>query len=420
MNQKNVEAAYQLACERYAELGVNAESAMKKLLRIPISMHCWQGDDIRGFENVDDDLTGEVGATGIYPGRARTPEELRGDISYALALIPGTHRLNVHACYAELKKGEKVGRDELEPRHFKGWIDWAKEFGLGLDFNPTIFSHPMVDGFSLASRNKKVRDFWIRHTICTRRIAAAIGKALGSPCVNNIWIPDGMKDTPVDRATPRKILEESLDKCIAEKFNPKYMLDSVESKLFGIGTESYTVGSHEFYMGYAVKNQILLTLDAGHFHPTEVISDKLSACIRFVPGILLHVSRGVRWDSDHVVVLDDELRAIAQELVRLNEFKRIHIGLDYFDASINRVSAWVVGMRAMQKALLLALLEPNKLFMDAEKKKDYTKRMALLEAQKTMPFGAIWDKLCMDEDVPLDGEFIADVKKYEENVQSKR
>ena len=420
MSKKSVEAAYKLACERYAELGVDAEAALKKLVKIPISLHCWQGDDVRGFENPDGDLTGGIQTTGNYPGRARTPQELRGDLDFVFSLIGGSHRVNVHACYAEFEKGKKVDRDALQPEHFKGWIDWAKKNGLGMDFNPTLFSHPMFDGFSLASRKKNIRDFWIRHTIATRRIAAAIGKALGSPCVNNVWIPDGFKDIPADRATPRKILNDSLDICFEEQFSPKHMLDAIESKLFGIGAESYTVGSHEFYMGYAVKNQKVLTLDAGHYHPTETISDKLSACLLFVPEILLHVSRGVRWDSDHVVIVNDDLLAIAQELVRLDQFKRVHIGLDYFDASINRIAAWVIGVRAMQKALLFAMLEPIKLMTDAEKSEDYASRLAWTETAKTMPFGAIWDKFCEDEDVPLDTAWLQEVKTYEANVLSKR
>ena len=420
MSKKSVEAAYKLACERYAELGVDAEAALKKLVKIPISLHCWQGDDVRGFENPDGDLTGGIQTTGNYPGRARTPQELRGDLDFVSSLIGGPHRVNVHACYAEFEKGKKVDRDALQPEHFKGWIDWAKKNGLGMDFNPTLFSHPMFDGFSLASRKKKIRDFWIRHTIATRRIAAAIGKALGSPCVNNVWIPDGFKDIPADRATPRKILNDSLDICFEEQFSPKHMLDAIESKLFGIGAESYTVGSHEFYMGYAVKNQKVLTLDAGHYHPTETISDKLSASLLFVPEILLHVRRGVRWDSDHVVIVNDDLLAIAQELVRLDQFKRVHIGLDYFDASINRIAAWVIGVRAMQKALLFAMLEPIKLMTDAEKSEDYASRLAWTETAKTMPFGAIWDKFCGDEDVPLDTAWLQEVKTYEANVLSKR
>jgi L-rhamnose isomerase len=420
MSKKNIEAVYKLACERYDELGVDAGAALKKLAKIPVSLQCWQGDDVRGFENADGDLTGGIAATGNYPGRARTADELRGDLSFALSLIGGSHRVNVHAFYAEFEKGKKVDRDELQPEHFKNWIAWAKKCGLGMDFNPTLFSHPKFDGFSLSSRDKKNRAFWIRHTIATRRIAAAIGKALGSPSVNNVWIPDGYKDIPADRATPRKILNEALDEVFAEALNPKHMLAAVESKLFGIGAESYTVGSHEFYMGYAVKNRKLLTLDAGHFHPTEVISDKLSSVLLFVPELLLHVSRGVRWDSDHVVIVSDELIAIAEELVRLDQFKRVHIGLDYFDASINRIAAWVIGVRAMQKALLYAMLEPQKLMADAEKGGDFTSRLAWMETAKSLPFGAVWDKFCADEDVPLDTEWLGEVKAYETNVLAKR
>ena len=420
MSKKNIEAAYTLACERYAELGIDVEAALKKLLKIPVSLHCWQGDDVRGFENPDGDLTGGIQATGNYPGRARNPQELRGDIEFVLSMVGGSHRVNVHACYAEFEKGKKVDRDELQPEHMKNWISWAKKNRLGMDFNPTLFSHPMFNGFSLSSRDKKTRNFWIKHTIATRRIAAAIGKALGSPCVNNVWIPDSYKDIPADRETPRQILNDSLDACFAEKLDPKYMLDAVESKLFGIGGESYTVGSHEFYMGYAVKNQKVLTLDAGHFHPTETISDKLSSCLLFVPEILLHVSRGVRWDSDHVVTLTDDLQAIAQEIVWNDYLERVHIGLDYFDASINRVAAWVIGSRNMLKALLYALLEPLKLMQGAEVSGDLTSRLAWTETAKTMPFGAIWDAFCACEDVPLDTEWLKEVKAYEANVLAKR
>ncbi len=420
MSKKTVETSYKLACERYAELGVSAEAAIKKLAKIPISLQCWQGDDVRGFENADGELTGGIAATGNYPGRARNADELRADLDFALSLLGGNNRVNVHAFYAEFPQGKKVDRDELQPEHFKNWISWAKARGLGMDFNPTIFSHPLFNGFSLSSRSKKIRNFWIRHTIATRRIAAVMGKKLGSPCINNVWIPDGFKDTPADRATPRSILNDSLDEIFAEQFDHKHMLDAVECKLFGIGAESYTVGSHEFYLGYAVKNQILLTLDAGHFHPTEVISDKLSAVMPFVPGLLLHVSRGVRWDSDHVVTLGDELIAIAEELARLDQFKRVHIGLDYFDASINRIAAWVIGVRAMQKALLYALLQPTAILQKAEKRQDYTARLAWLEAAKALPFSAVWDMYCTKQDVPLETEWLKEVKIHEENVLSKR
>ena len=418
----NVSAAYKLASERYAEIGVDTAKALKKLGNYPISLQCWQGDDVRGFENPDGDLTGGIQTTGNYPGRARTPEELRGDIDFVLqGMIAGKHRVNVHACYSEFASGKKVERNELQPEHFKNWITWAKKNGYGMDFNPTFFSHPMMkDGFTVASRDKKVRKFWIQHEIQTRRIAAAIGKALGTACVNNFWIPDGLKDVPADRETPRLILKEALDECFAEKLDPKYMLDAVESKLFGIGAESYTVGSSEFYLGYAVQNQKLITFDAGHFHPTETISDKLSAAMPFVPGILLHVSRGVRWDSDHVVTITDDLIAIAQEIVRLGRSKDIHIGLDYFDASINRIAAWVVGMRSMQKALLFALLEPRKQMVDAEKTADFTSRMAWTEAAKSLPWQAVWDYYCEENDIPLDTQWLAEVKAYEKNVLAKR
>lgn len=419
---ENIGKAYQLARERYAEVGVDTEAALEKIRRIPISLQCWQGDDVRGFEHLGEDsgLTGGIQVTGDYPGRARTPQELRADIAYALSLAPGRHRVNVHACYAEFGPGARVDRDALEPEHFKNWIAWAKEKGLGMDFNPTFFSHPKFDGFTLASRDAETRAFWIRHAAATRRIAAAIGRELGSPCVNNVWIPDGFKDLPADRAAPRAILRESLDACFAEKMDPAEMLDAVESKLFGIGAESYTVGSHEFYMGYAVANKILLTLDSGHFHPTETISDKLSACLPFLPGILLHVSRGVRWDSDHVVIVNDDLTAIAQELVRLDAFDRIHIGLDYFDASINRIAAWAVGLRAMQRALLAALLEPAGLMADAERRGDYTARMIWTEAAKGLPSGAVWDFLCEREGIPPDTALRDEVKGYEDRVLSKR
>ena len=418
--KKTVDTAFALAKERYAELGVDVDAALKKLLKFPISLQCWQGDDVRGFENPDGDLTGGIQTTGNYPGKARTPEELRGDIEFALARIGGKHRVNVHACYAEFD-GKRVDRNAIGPEHFKNWIAWAKKNKLGMDFNPTFFSHPMMkNGFTVASYDKKVRKFWIEHCQATRRIAAAMGKALGSPSVNNFWIPDGLKDVPADRETPRLILKDALDECFAEKLNPKYELDAVESKLFGIGAESYTVGSNEFYLSYAVANQKLITFDAGHYHPTETISDKLSAAMPFVPGILLHVSRGVRWDSDHVVIITDDLIAIAQEIVRLKRWNDVHIGLDYFDASINRTCAWITGMRAMQKALLFALLEPRKQLVQAEKTFDYTTRMALQEAAKSLPWAAVWDKFCQDQNVPLDTEWIADVKQYEKDVLSKR
>jgi L-rhamnose isomerase len=365
-------------------------------------------------------LGGGIAATGNYPGKARNADELRRDLDEAYSLIPGTHRLNLHAIYAETG-GKKVGRNELQPAHFASWVDWAKGNGHGIDFNPTCFSHPLADsGFTLASYDEGVRSFWIEHCIACRQIGAHFGRELGSPCVTNIWIPDGFKDTPADRQTPRLLLKDSLDKILAEEIDLKYNLDSVESKLFGLGVESYTVGSHEFYLGYAVAKRILLCLDSGHFHPTEVISDKLSAVLAFLDEILLHVSRGVRWDSDHVITLSDELQAIAQEIVRGGYLNRVHIGLDYFDASINRVAAWVIGARAMQRALLLALLEPLERLREMEVAGDYTGRLALFEELKGLPSGAVWDYFCSQQDVPVGLAFMDEIRKYERQVLANR
>ena len=411
---------YSLARERYAELGVDADLAMERLSRIAISMHCWQGDDVAGFENAGTDLSGGIAVTGSYPGRARTPDELRSDIDQAMALIPGTHRLNLHASYAETG-GQRIERNELEPRHFQSWIDWAREHDRGIDFNPTCFSHrKSEDGFTLSHADHGIRQFWIEHCIGSRRIGAAIGEALESPCVTNIWIPDGYKDIPVDRRAPRERLAESLDAVFAETLPASHNLDSVECKLFGLGSESYVVGSHEFYLGYAIANKKLLCLDAGHFHPTEVISDKVSAVLLWLDKILLHVSRGVRWDSDHVVILSDALRAIAEEIVRGDYLDRVRIGLDFFDASINRVAAWIIGTRCMIKALLLALLEPIETLRAREAESDFTSRLGLLEELKTLPVGAVWDYYCLTRDVPIGDAWIDEVKAYERNVLAKR
>ncbi len=408
---------YAAAKQRYADLGVDTDAAMKKLATIPISLHCWQGDDVGGFENTSEGLSGGIAVTGNYPGKARTPEELRADLDKALSLIPGKHRLNLHAFYGEFG-GKKVDRDQIEPKHFKNWIDWAKSNKIGMDFNPTCFAHPKsADGFTLSHTNKGIRDFWIEHCQRSRDISEAMGKALGSPCVMNVWIPDGYKDTPVDRVSPRQRLEKSLDKIFSEK--KKHMLDAVECKLFGIGSESYVVGSHEFYMGYAVKNQKLLCLDAGHFHPTETIADKLGSALMFVPEILLHVSRGVRWDSDHVVTLDDSLQGIASALVRDNLLSRTHIGLDFFDASINRIAAWTIGTRNTLKSLLIALLEPAAL-REAEKSGDLTTRLALMEELKSMPWGDVWDEYCERQNVPVGMNWVKETQKYEAAVLSKR
>lgn len=420
MNNKQIEASYKIARDQYAEFGVNTDAALKRLAKIPISLHCWQGDDVGGFENTGTGLTGGIQATGNYLGKARTADELRADLDKALTLIPGKHRLNLHALYAETG-GVRVERNELEPKHFKTWIAWAKSNGMGLDFNPSFFSHSKsADGFTLAHQDKSIRQFWIEHGIACRKIGAAMGQALGTPCVTNVWIPDGYKDTPVDRKAPRERLAESLDAILAKPTNSNHNLDAVEPKLFGIGSESYVVGSHEFYFGYAVRNRKLLCLDAGHFHPTEGIADKISSVLTSLDEILLHVSRGVRWDSDHVVILDDALLAIAQEIVRGSYLDRVHIGLDYFDASINRIAAWIIGTRCMIKALLIALIEPTAKLRALEIDGDYTSRMALLEQCKILPFGAVYDYYCLKADMPTGAGFMSEVKVYEKNVLSKR
>jgi L-rhamnose isomerase len=419
-DNKQIESAYELAKQQYAALGVDVAQAMEALKQIPISLHCWQGDDVGGFEGSGEDLGAGLAVTGNYLGKARTPDELRADLETALSMIPGSHRLNLHASYAETG-GAPVDRNELQPEHFQSWIEWAREQKLGMDFNPTYFSHPKADdGFTLSHPDPGIRQFWIEHGIASRKIGAAIGEALGSPCVTNVWIADGYKDIPVDRKAPRERLAASLDKIFAEKLDPRHNLDAVECKLFGIGSESYVVGSHEFYMGYALTRKTLLCLDAGHFHPTEVISDKISSVMTYLDEILLHVSRGVRWDSDHVVILTDELQAIAQEIVRGGYLNRVHIGLDFFDASINRVAAWIIGTRCMIKALLMALLEPINSLREQELAGDLTTRLAMLEELKTMPFGAVWDYYCLQMGVPVGTSWLEKVKQYEADVLSQR
>jgi L-rhamnose isomerase len=416
--QNRIEAACTLARERYAALDVNIDARLKQLASIPISLHCWQGDDVGGFENFRGALGGGL-ATGNHPGKARTPDELRADLEKTYSLIPGRHRLNLHAFYGEFG-GRKVDRDEIAPEHFKYWIAWAKKNGLGLDFNPTCFSHPKAaDGFTLSHADKGIRKFWIEHCIRSREVGAAMGKALGKTCVTNVWIPDGLKDKPADRVAPRARLAESLDAVFKQAISPKLNLDAVEPKLFGIGSESFVVGSHEFYLGYAISRKKLLTLDSGHYHPTEGIADKISSVLQFMPEILLHVSRGVRWDSDHVVILNDDLLAIAREIVSGGFEKRVHIGLDYFDASINRVAAWTIGTRNMLRALLIALLEPPAIKM-AEASGDFTSRLALQEEAKTLPFGAVWDYYCESKCVPVGENWLKEVKRYEKNVLSER
>jgi L-rhamnose isomerase len=420
MTTRAIETAYETAKARYGEAGVDCDAAMKRLAGVPISLHCWQGDDVEGFEKFGTGLGGGLAATGNYPGKAKTPDELRNDAARALSLIPGTHRFNLHASYGEFG-GKAVDRDQIGPEHYRGWIDWAKSMGIGLDFNPTYFSHPKAaDNITLSHADKGIRQFWITHGIACRRVGAAMGKALGKTCVTNLWIPDGMKDTPIDRVGPRARLTESLDAVFAETIDPALNLDAVEGKLFGIGCESYTVGSHEYYFGYALSRKKLLTLDTGHYHPTETVTDKISSVLAFLPEILLHVSRGVRWDSDHVILLNDDLEALAYELVRGNFLERTHIGLDFFDASINRVAAWTIGTRNMIKALLKALLEPTKALRDAEATGDYTSRLALLEEHKTLPFGPVWDHYCLKSNVPVGAAWLAEIKTYEKDVLSLR
>ena len=422
MKSGNIEKVYKLAKAQYAEWGVDADAALRKLVQVPVSLHCWQGDDVGGFEKVGARLSGGgIQATGNYPGKARTIDELRGDIEKALSLVPGRHRLNLHACYLD-HGGRSVDRNEIQVCHFQSWIDWAKANRLGMDFNPTFFSHPLAaDGFTLTHPDPAVRNFWIEHGVACRRIGAAMGTQLGTPTVTNVWIPDGYKDTPADRSSPRERLTDSLDRIFAEPIEPQVHLDAVEAKLFGIGVESYTAGSAEYYLGYAVSRQKLLTLDAGHYHPTEMISEKISSVLMFCPGLLLHVSRPVRWDSDHVVLLDDELQAIAKECVRSGKLAdRIHLGLDYFDASINRVAAWVIGMRNLLKALLIALLEPTGTLRAAENKMDFTQRLALFEELKGLPWAAVWDYYCAQKGVPPGMAWFDEIRRHEERVLSQR
>ena len=415
-----VETTYRLAQERYAQFGVDTNQALVKLAQIPLSIHCWQGDDVGGFENTTQQIGGGMAVTGNYPGKARNADELRGDFEKTLLLIPGKHRFSLHSSYGE-QLGQRKDRDALTAGAFRNWIDWAKSLRLGLDFNQTYFAHPkVVNGLTLTSPDKAVRQFWIEHGIRCREIGAEIGRVLDSPCLTNLWIPDGMKDTPADRKGPRERLLESLDAIFKKKLDHRHNFDSVEPKLFGIGTESYTPGSHEFYIGYALTREVLLTLDSGHYHPTESIADKISAVLCYLPQIALHVSRGIRWDSDHVVTLSEDLLSIAQEIVWGDYLGRVRIGLDYFDASINRVAAWVIGARSMCKALLLALLAPVAKLKHAEMEGDYTARLALMEEAKTLPFGAVWDFYCFQQGVPAGHEWLAEVKTYEQTVLSKR
>jgi L-rhamnose isomerase len=420
MTNEQIQKSYDLAVAQYATIGVDVNKAIEQIDNLPISLHCWQADDVTGFEKTDGALTGGIQATGNYPGKARSIDELRADIDKAMELIPGNHRVNIHAFYGDFG-GESVDRNQIEPKHFQSWIDWAKEKNYKLDFNATCFSHPKsADGFTLSHPDPAIRAFWVEHVIRCRKIAEEMGRQLGSKCMHNIWIPDGSKDVTVNRLQYRANLKESLDKIFEYKTNDTYMLDCIESKVFGIGVESYTVGSHEFYMGYGIKNNITVTLDAGHFHPTEIISDKISSLLLFLPEIMLHVTRCVRWDSDHVVILNEELVAIAQEIVRADALDRVHVGLDYFDASINRIGAYVVGVRATQKALLQALLEPIAKLREFEANGQNFERMALLEEAKSMPWGAVYNYYCAKKGVIAGEAYIANIQQYEKDVTSKR
>jgi L-rhamnose isomerase len=421
MKKALVEKAYQLAKEQYATLGVDTEKALTELNKIKISLHCWQTDDVGGFEKPGAELGGGgIQVTGNFPGKAKTIEQMRKDLDVVMSLIPGEQRLNLHAIYGEFG-GKFVDRDKIEVKHFQGWINWAKKRNMGMDFNCTCFSHPYAaDGFTLSSKNKKYRKFWVEHTKRCRAISAEMGKQLGTPSVHNIWIPDGSKDTPVDRNTLRTLLKKSLDEIFAVKYPKKYLKDSVESKLFGMGLESMTVGSHDFYLGYAAKHGTMITLDNGHFHPTEQVGDKISACLQSVDEILLHLTRGVRWDSDHVVTFNDEITLIAQEIIRAKVLNRINIGLDYFDASLNRIGAYVVGARAVQLAFLYALLEPFKTLVRFEEEGKNFERLAYLELLKTKPYGAVWDYFCLINNVPVGEDYIEEIQEYEGNVLMKR
>lgn len=415
-----VNQGYEYAKKLYAQYGIDTDSVMDQMKQRQISLHCWQGDDISGFEQTAGGAGGGILSTGNYPGRATNGEQLRMDYEKAFSLIPGKHRVNLHAIYAETD-GLIVERDMLQTVHFRKWIDWAKGLGVGIDFNPSCFGHPMAaTGFTISSKDENIRQFWIRHIKACRKIAADIGKELGTPCILNIWVPDGMKDLTADRIGYREIMKRSLDEIFEIRYSKECLIDTIESKLFGIGVESYTVGSHEFMMGYGIKNNVTVCYDMGHFHLTESIADKVSSVLLFSEDILLHVSRPVRWDSDHVVILNDDLVALSQEIKRCNAFDRVFLALDFFDASINRITAWVTGTRATLKALLYALLEPTSLLLEAENNAKYGDRLALTEEFKTLPFGAVWDKYCLDNNVPAGASWLEDIKEYEENVLLKR
>ncbi len=417
MKDSAIKKAYEAAKERYAELGVDTEKALTALKKISFSLHCWQADDVVGFENQGGELSGGIQVTGNYPGRARNIDELRADIIKAKSMIPGTHRLNLHEIYGDFG-GKVVDRNEVEPKHFQSWMEWGKENNMKLDFNSTSFSHPKSGNLTLSNPDKAIREFWIEHTKRCRKISEAMGKFQGDPCIMNLWIHDGSKEVPANRLKYRQILEQSLDEVFATKY--KNMKDCIEAKLFGIGLESYTVGSYDFYLGYGAKKGKIVTLDTGHFHLTESVADKISSLLLFTPEIMLHVSRPIRWDSDHVVILNDDLQDLAREIIRCNALDRVHIGLDYFDATINRIGAYVIGVRAAQKALIMALLEPQKQLQQYEAKDKLFQRLALQEELKSMPWNAVWDMFCLQNEVPAGDNYIAEIEQYEKAVTSKR
>lgn len=415
----NTAERYEAAKQAYAEIGVDTDQALSALGKIAVSMHCWQGDDVKGFDQ-DGPLSGGIQATGNYPGRARNPQELMQDIDRALSLIPGKHKLNLHASYAIFEEGEQVDRDCLEPKHFRKWVEFARERGLGLDFNPTFFSHPKADPLTLSSPEEEIRKFWIRHGQACIRIAQYFAEELGQPCVMNIWIPDGYKDIPADRLSPRERFRDSLDEILSVPYDKEKVYVCLESKVFGIGMESYTVGSSEFCLEYAAHRGILSLMDNGHYHPTEVVSDKISSLLLFQEKLALHVTRPVRWDSDHVVLFDDETKEIAKEIVRNDAIDRVFLALDFFDASINRISAWVVGMRNMQKALLYALLCPDQKLKEMQEQGRFTELMVWQEELKLYPFGDVWNYFCERCGVPKRGQWLQEIRTYEQNVLMKR
>nr|WP_321373951.1 L-rhamnose isomerase [uncultured Bacteroides sp.] len=417
MKDELIKKAYDIAVERYAAVGVDVNKALEDLQKISLSLHCWQADDVVGFENPDGQLSGGIQTTGNHPGKARNIDEVRADILKAASYIPGTHRLNLHAIYGDFG-GEFVDRDQIEPKHFESWMKWAKENNMKLDFNSSSFSHPKSGSLTLANPDKEIRDFWIEHTKRSRAIAEAMGKYQGSPCVMNLWIHDGSKDQTVNRLKYRELLKESLDEIFETKYDN--MKDCIEAKLFGIGAESYTVGSYDFYLGYGAKNNMIVTLDTGHFHLTESVADKISSLLLYTPEIMLHVSRPIRWDSDHVTIMNDDTLDLAKEIVRCNALDRVNIGLDYFDASINRIGAYVIGSRATQKCFIQALLEPIAKLREYEANGQLFERLALLEEAKSLPWNAVWDMFCLQNNVPVGEEFIAEIQKYEADVTFKR